>query len=107
MSQVIGRNVMGSFTTEKLESVRKAREGFLTHGMIPAGVVTDTILRSWQRSAERGIGIERGETRCTPRYDLMQCRENNHTLLTRSQPVMESLYHDIAGTSSMVLLADS
>lgn len=98
---------MGSFTTEKLESVRKAREGFLTHGMIPAGVVTDIILRSWQRSAERGIGIERGETRCTPRYDLMQRRENNHTLLTRSQPVMESLYHEIAGTSSMVLLADS
>ncbi len=98
---------MGSFATEKLESVRRAREGFLTHGIIPAGVVTDTILRSWQRSLERGIGIERGETRCTPRYDLMQRRDSNHTFLTRSQPVMESLYHEIAGSSSMVLLADS
>ena len=98
---------MGSFATEKLESVRKAREEFLTHGIIPAGVINDTILRSWQRSAERGIGIERGETRCTPRYDLMQRRDNNHTFLTRSQPVMESLYHEIAGSSSMVLLADS
>lgn len=98
---------MGSFTAEKLESVRNAREKFLTHGIIPAGVVTDTIVRSWQRSAERGIGIERGETRCTPRYDLMERRENNHILLTCSQPVLESLYHEIAGTSSMVLLADS
>lgn len=97
---------MGSFATEKLESVRRAREGFLTHGIIPAGVVTDTILRSWQRSLDRGIGIERGETRCTPRYDLMQRRDSNHTFLTRSQPVMESLYHEIAGSSSMVLLAD-
>lgn len=98
---------MGSYATKKLENVRKAREDFLTNGIIPAGVITDTILRSWQRSAERGIGIERGETRCTPRYDLMQRRENNHTFLTRSQPVMESLYHEIAGSSSMVLLADS
>ncbi len=98
---------MGSFATEKLESVRRAREKFLTHGIIPAGVVTDTILRSWQRSVERGIGIERGETRCTPRYDLMQRRDNNNTFLTRSQPVMESLYHEISGSSSMVLLADS
>ncbi len=98
---------MGSSSAEKLETVRKAREEFLTHGIIPAGVVTDTIIRSWQRSAERGIGIERGETRCTPRYDLLQRRENNHTLLTCSQPVLESLYHEIAGTSSMVLLADS
>ena len=98
---------MGGFTAEKLECVRNAREKFLSHGIIPAGVVTDTIIRSWQRSAERGIGIERGETRCTPRYDLMQRRENNHALLTCSQPVLESLYHEIAGTSSMVLLADS
>lgn len=98
---------MGSFTAEKLETVRSAREKFLSHGIIPAGIVADTIVRSWQRSAERGIGIERGETRCTPRYDLMQRRENNHTLLTCSQPVLESLYHEIAGSSSMVLLADS
>lgn len=105
-SQVIGRKMMGSFTAEKLETVRNAREKFLSHGVIPAGVVTDTIIRSWQRSADRGIGIERGETRCTPRYDLMRRRELNDTLLIRSQPVMESLYHEIAGTSSMVLLAD-
>ena len=98
---------MGSFTAEKLETVRNAREKFLSHGIIPAGVVANTIIRSWQRSAERGIGIERGETRCIPRHDLLQRRENNHALLIRSQPVLESLYHEIAGTSSMVLLADS
>jgi transcriptional regulator of acetoin/glycerol metabolism len=98
---------MGSFAAEKLEIVRNAREKFLSHGILPAGIVADTIVRSWQRSAERGIGIERGETRCTPRYDLMQRRDNNQTLLNCSQPVLESLYHEIAGSSSMVLLADS
>src|SRR6185369_4741320 len=107
LAQVTWRKLMGSFATEKFESVRKAREEFLSQGIIPAGLVNETILRSWQRSAERGIGIERGETRCTPRYDLLRRRENNQTLLTRSQPVMESLYHEISGSSSMVLLADS
>jgi transcriptional regulator of acetoin/glycerol metabolism len=51
--------------------------------------------------------MERGETRCTPRYDLMHRREMNNSLLLRSQPVMENLYHEICGSSSMVLLADS
>jgi len=97
---------MGSLAVDRLNSIRKAREGFLSHGVIPSGIVNETIIRSWQRSAERGIGMERGETRCTPRYDLMQRRELNNTLLLRSQPVMENLYHEICGTSSMVLLAD-
>jgi transcriptional regulator of acetoin/glycerol metabolism len=37
----------------------------------------------------------------------MRRRDVNNTLLLRSQPVMENLYHEICGTSSMVLLADS
>jgi len=98
---------MGSLALDKLNGIRKAREDFLSNGIIPVGIVTETILRSWQRSATRGIGMERGETRCTPRYDLMERRDKNNTLLLRSQPVMENLYHDICGTSSMVLLADS
>jgi len=36
----------------------------------------------------------------------MERRDKNNTLLLRSQPVMENLYHEICGTSSMVLLAD-
>ena len=90
---------MGSLAVDKLICIRKAREDFLSQGIIPAGIVNETIIRSWQRSAERGIGIERGETRCTPRYDLLRRRELNNTLLIRSQPVMENLYHEICGTS--------
>ncbi|MBK5275755.1 MAG: sigma-54-dependent Fis family transcriptional regulator [Desulfuromonadales bacterium] len=97
---------MGSLALDRLNCIRKAREDFLSNGIIPTGVVNDTIVRSWQRSATRGIGMERGETRCTPRYDLMQRRDMNNVLLLRSQPVMENLYHEICGTSSMVLLAD-
>ncbi len=97
---------MGSQGVDHLNCVRKAREDFLTHGIVPAGVVNETVIRSWRRSAERGIGMDRGETRCTPRYDLLRRRDLNETLLIRSQPVMESLYHEISGTSSMVLLAD-
>ena len=98
---------MRRFTAEELDPVRKAREDFLSHGIIPAGTINETILRSWRRSAELGIGMKPGETRCIPRYDLMERRDRNHTLLTRSQPVMENLYQEICGTSSMVLLTDS
>jgi transcriptional regulator of acetoin/glycerol metabolism len=98
---------MGSLAVDTMNNVRKAREEYLSTGIVPVGVVNETILRSWQRSAERGIGMERGETRCTPRYDLMRRREMNNSLLLRSQPIMENLYHEISGTSSMVLLADS
>ncbi len=97
---------MRRFTAEELDPVRKAREDFLSHGTITTGTVNETIFRSWRRSAERGLGMKPGETRCIPRYDLMERRDKNHTLLTRSQPVMENLYHEICGTSSMVLLAD-
>src|ERR1039457_274535 len=97
---------MGSLAVDRLNCIRKAREDFLSNGIIPSGVVNETIIRSWQRSATRGIGMERGETRCTPRYDLMRRRDINNVLLLRSQPVMENLYHEICGTSSMVLLAD-
>ena len=97
---------MGSLVTDQLNCVRKAREDFLANGSVTPGIISEIILRSWQRSAERGIGMERGETRCIPRYDLMERREKNHTLLIRSQPVMENLYNEICGTSSMVLLAD-
>jgi transcriptional regulator of acetoin/glycerol metabolism len=97
---------MGELAVSELNCIRKAREDFLSDGIIPVGVVNETILRSWLRSAKRGIGMERCETRCTPRYDLMQRRDINNTLLLRSQPVMENLYHEICGTSSMVLLSD-
>jgi len=98
---------MGSLALDKLNGIRKAREDFLSNGIIPLGIVNETILRSWQRSATRGIGMERGETRCTPRYELLERRDKNNVLLLRSQPVMENLYNEICGTSSMVLLADS
>ncbi len=97
---------MGSLAVDTMNNIRRARENYLANGVIPVGLVSDTIVRSWQRSSERGIGMERGETRCTPRYDLMRRREMNNSLLLRSQPIMENLYHEICGTSSMVLLAD-
>ncbi|MDZ4183359.1 MAG: sigma-54-dependent Fis family transcriptional regulator [Desulfuromonadales bacterium] len=98
---------MGKLIANELDATRKAREEFLARGTIPAGVVSDTILRSWQRSAKRGIGLERNEPRCIVQSELMQRWDKNNALLLRSQPVMESLYHEICGTSSMVLLADS
>lgn len=97
---------MRNLATEKFDCIKKARENFFASGTIPTGLVNEAITRSWQRSFERGIGMERGETRCTSRTDLMYRRELNKSFLDRSQPVMENLYQEICGTSSMVLLAD-
>ncbi|WP_306532579.1 sigma-54-dependent Fis family transcriptional regulator [Geobacter sp.] len=97
---------MGRFATEEFDPVRKAREEFLSLGTVPTGLVADTILRSWRRSAERGIVMGQGGARCTSRHDLLRRQDKNHVLLTRSRSVMEGLYQEISGTSSMVLLAD-
>ena len=94
-------------TAESLDPIRSAREEFLSQGVVPSGLVSDVIVRSWRRSADRGIGMERSETRCISHYNLMERREKNNTLLAHSQPIMENLYHEICGTSSMVLLSDS
>ena len=95
----VAEEYMGVLTVGDLSYVRKAREDFLSDGIIPVGIVNETIFRSWQRSAERGIGMERDETRCVPRYDLMQRRDINNTFLLRSQPVMENLYHEICAVT--------
>ncbi|MEJ2199430.1 MAG: sigma-54-dependent Fis family transcriptional regulator [Desulfuromonadaceae bacterium] len=98
---------MNSLASEQRNNIRKAREDFLATGVIPEGLVDETIVRSWKRSWKRGIGLELGKARCISPHDLMRRREMNHTFLLRSQPVMENLYQEICGTSSMVLLADS
>ncbi|MEJ2202118.1 MAG: sigma 54-interacting transcriptional regulator [Desulfuromonadaceae bacterium] len=98
---------MLSLVSEQLNNIRKAREDFLAKGVVPVGLVDETIMRSWKRSWKRGIGLDPGETRCISSHELMRRQELNHTLLLRSQPVMENLYQEIRGSSSMVLLADS
>lgn len=98
---------MGGMSAEVVDDLRKAREEFLSQGIRPAGLVSDTIFRSWQRSAERGIGRDGKAPRCIPPSELAHRRDQSNTLLLRSQPVMENLYQEISGTSSMVLLADS
>lgn len=98
---------MGRYSTAGIDGVQKARLAFLAAGTVPAGLVADNILRSWQRSVERGVAMERRDVSCIPRYELMRRRNRNHALLTRSMPVMETLFHEISGSSSMVLLADN
>lgn len=98
---------MGRYSTAGIDGVQKARMEFLARGVVPAGLVADNILRSWQRSADLGVAMERRDVSCAPRYELMRRRNKNHALLTRSIPIMDNLFHEISGTSSMVLLADN
>jgi transcriptional regulator of acetoin/glycerol metabolism len=92
---------------EALDAIRKAREGYLSRGVVPAGMVSEIILRSWQRSADRGVGSGQGADRCMPHPDLLQRLEKNRAFVHCSQPIMENLYQEIAGTSSIVVLTDN
>jgi len=89
--------------------INKARSEFFRSGALPAGVVPDTILRSWQRSQANGVQVE-VEPDSLPvlsRHELAGLTAQNRTFLDQSLPVMENLYEQIQNSSSMVILANA
>ncbi len=89
--------------------MNRARSEYFSQGIVSSIPVSDTILRSWQRSKEHGLDADR-PSRDIPvltERELRPLAEKNRILLTRSLPVMENLYDQIASSSSLVLLADT
>lgn len=89
--------------------INQARSEFFSHGTLPAGLVSDSIVRSWKRSIDYGVEIEKenGNIPILTRNELERLTEKNRNLLVQSFPVMENLYEQIEDTSSMVILADA
>ena len=87
----------------------RVRSEFFSQGVVSSATVSDTILRSWQRSKDHGLQADRlcRDIPVLTERELQPLAEKNRKLLCRSLPVMENLYDQIASTSSLVLLADT
>jgi transcriptional regulator of acetoin/glycerol metabolism len=89
--------------------MNKALSEYFSQGVVSSVPVSDTILRSWRRSKEHGLDADRPirDIPVLTESELRPLVEKNRILLTRSRPVMENLYDQIASTSSLVMLADT
>src|SRR6202521_4020796 len=89
--------------------INRARSEFFSQGILPAGLISDSIARSWERSVANGVKMDR-ESSFIPTLssnELQGLTEKNRSFLLQSIPVMENLYEQIHDTSSMVILADA
>lgn len=99
---------MGQFPLVSMVRVNQARQRFFDQGAVPAGLIPDAILRSWQRSLACGVQAE-GEPEDLPilsATELSSARQACSDLLDLSRPVMECLYEQVSRTSSLVILTD-
>ena len=89
--------------------ISRARADYFSRGILPGELISDTILRSWRRSVEIGLEVDKDnlDIPILTEKELRLHEEKNRILFTRSRPVMENLYGQIAGTSSIVILADT
>src|SRR5262245_48286785 len=89
--------------------INQARSDFFERGIIPAGLISDPIMRSWQRSVENGVKFDRKNLNSPTlsSNELDRLTKKNRNLLVQSVPVMENLFDQVQGTSSMVILADA
>ncbi len=100
---------MGRFPLVSMVKIKRARDYFFSHGTVPAGLVPEIIVRSWQRSVTNGVpaGDELRDIPALSGEELAFYKEKSRDLLVHSLPVMENLYEQIIHTSSKVLLADA
>ncbi|AJE03104.1 sigma-54-dependent Fis family transcriptional regulator [Geobacter pickeringii] len=87
----------------------ETRSRFLAGETLPDGLLPDVIGRSWQRCVDRRVNVGR-QAREIPVVSpgaLGGFRERSRRLILHAEPVMEQLYEQISGTSSVVVLTDA
>ena len=99
---------MDAGDTDSSGRIALARKRFLDCGSAPPGSVPEAVERSWRRCLDAGL-----DAGARPVFEpvesarLRQFMEQSHLLTARAQPVMETLYEQIAHTESMVILTDA
>lgn len=89
-------------------SVREARRVFFERDRVPSGLVSDTVLASWQRCRAAGLDPgERPEPDTLKRDDMDVLRERNMTLLRAATPVAQTVAAHVDGEPNLVLLTDA
>ncbi|WP_298437915.1 sigma-54-dependent Fis family transcriptional regulator [Geobacter sp.] len=85
------------------------RSRFLAGETLPDGLLPEVISRSWQRCVDRKVNVAR-QAREIPVVSpgaLNGFRERSRRLILHAEPVMDQLYEQISGTSSVVVLTDT
>ena len=103
MGQVIGyRDANGT-------QLQHARDLYFGRGEMPAEILDQTILLSWDRCRRAGLDVG-ANTRADGILGaqvLKEGRDRNYQLIAHSSAIMEHLYEQIRHSGSMVLLADA
>jgi transcriptional regulator of acetoin/glycerol metabolism len=86
-----------------------ARQLFFENGDFPDGLVSEHIIRSWQRCHRFGL-TEAGPQLANDSLDRLALKteqERNRLLLSHGRPIMEHVYEQIRESGSMVILANA
>ncbi len=95
---------------ERMNNLRlqQARRSFFLEDGAPAELLSDTVLRSWDRCRASGLSPAARQFSCDGMSgaQLREQRERNRDLLTSAQSVMEYVFEQIRHSGSMVILSD-
>ena len=95
-------------TAEGGHSLAVARERFFARGEAPRGLVSEVILRSWQRCASLGLDAHaRPRTEPLTAGSLRAARDRSESLQRMCRPELEALAGDARATDSVVILTDA
>lgn len=89
--------------------LRLARQQLLERGNLSRADIGEHVTQSWQRSLESGL-TPLGRLDCVDNLSgagLQRARNQNHELISHSEPVMEYLFEQVGASSSMVILSDA
>lgn len=88
-----------------IESINSARRSFFDSGAEPRGLVSDTILASWQRCRQQGLVAEAPPSvALVERHQLSERQEQHEVLRRVCRPELEALYASANHAGSIVIL---
>lgn len=84
-----------------------AHEHLRSHGVVKSSLLAEPIARSWERCIQSGVPD--GQIECEPGSSsrIKEEQEKHQLLVNHALPVMETVYEQIMGTQSMVVLTNS
>lgn len=94
--------------TSNVAALREARERFFSGGEVPAGLVAEPILKSWQRCADHGLGAgDLVKVQSLSSTELRERQQLNDLLRHLCRPEIGALRADAKLTNSVVILTDA
>lgn len=90
------------------EQLRLARQSLLESGEVPEGLIDQALIESWLRSRQAGLSpTEPPRASQSSSSEWRKALVREYDLLAHARPVMEFISEQMAGSGSMVVLADA